>query len=101
MSSTTDVAIMNSIVKEEIRKHQAKRRAETERARTVEASRDRLLARRLSEIEKVINPSPNLLRRLWRPVANAWAMFWAVALNGGEIFLAWCEKRKLIEKVEE
>ena len=96
-----DIAIMNAIVREEIRKHQADRRAETERARTVEASRDRLLARNLAEIEKAMNPKPTLLRRLWRPVANAWAMWWAILINAGDFLTALLVKLDLVEVVEE
>lgn len=46
----------------------------------VEESRDRLLARSLAEITHRLNHKPNLLQRVLRPVVNAWAMLWAVAL---------------------
>lgn len=72
-----EISIMNEVVREEIRKQQAKRRAETERARTVEASRDRLLARRLAALNKRLNRKPNALRRL---LGASWAMVYACLL---------------------
>lgn len=96
----TDTATMNRIVREEIRKQQARRRAETERARTVEASRDRLLARRLAALNKVINRKPNALKRFTGAVANAWAMVWAVALYWPTMLLNGLERTGFIERVD-
>ena len=100
MNTCTDIAIMNEVVREEIRKQQAKRRAETERACAVEASRNRLLARRLTALNKVINRRPNLFKRLWAPVARAWELSWGVWHCAPEIFLNWCVTKGWLEKVE-
>lgn len=91
-----EISIMNEVVREEIRKQQAKRRAETERARTVEASRDRLLARRLAALNKVINRKPNALRRL---LAASWAMVYACLLYWPTMLLNWLEGKGYIERV--
>ena len=96
----TDIATMNDIVREEIRKHQSKRRAETERARMVEASRGRLLARRLTALNKVLNRKPRLLKRLCAPVTNTWALCWAMSRYAPEILLNWCEAMGWIERVD-
>lgn len=96
----TDIATMNEVVREEIRKQQARRRAEAERARTVEASRDRLLARRLYALEKRLNRKPTLLQRLWRPVEETWCMFWAIVLLWPEMLVNWLQLHGYIEKVE-
>ena len=95
-----EIEIMNEVVREEIRKQQARRRAETERARTVEASRDKLLARRLTALERRLNRRPTMLQRTLRPVVNAWAMVWAVWSRRGEIIVNFCIRRGLIERAE-
>ena len=95
-----DIATMNEVVREEIRKQQAKRRAETERARTVEASRDRLLARRLAALNNVINRKPNALHRLTGAVAASWAMVYAFLLYWPTMLLNWLEAKGYIERVE-
>lgn len=96
----TDIATMNDIVREEIRKHQSKRRAETERARMVEASRGRLLARRLAALNKVLNRKPRLLQRLCAPLVNAWALCWAVSKYAPEIAINWCVAHGWIEVLD-
>ena len=95
-----EIAVMNEIVREEIRKQQAKRRAETERARTVEASRDRLLARRLTCLSRRLNRKPNALQRLVEPFAEVWAQTWAVIFYWPDMLLTWLEMKGHIEKVE-
>ena len=98
-------AYMNGIVKDEIRRQQEllkeQHAAEANRASAIEARRDRLLTERLAELSQKVNRRPNLLQRLWGPVVNSWAMFWALVLNAGEIFLAWCVKHDLVEVVED
>lgn len=96
----TDIATMNEVVREEIRKQQARRRAETERARTVEASRDRLLARRLAALNKRLNRKPNALRRLVGRLAASWAMAYAVLLYWPTMLLNWLEVKGYIERVD-
>lgn len=87
-------AYINGVASAEIRRQQERMRAETERARTVEASRDRLLSRRLAEIIRELDARPGLLRRIWRGAVNAWALFWAT-------LICWSEALGLIEEVED
>lgn len=93
-------AFVNGVADQDIKRKQEKMRAEMQRALAVEGSRNRLLARNLAEIEGMINPKPNLFQRLWRPVADAWALFWAVWFNFDEIFINWCLEKGFIEEVE-
>lgn len=87
-------AYINGVADADIRHKQAAMRAETERARTVEASRDRLLAVRLAEIGKAMKNKPSLLHRFWSRAEGVWAMLWAVTL-------CWSEALGLVEEVRE
>lgn len=82
-------AYINGVVKEEMRRQQAKFQAERERAAAVEASRNRLLARQKTELMRKTYYRPNLFRRLLRPFENAWAMFWATLICWGEELDFW------------
>ena len=93
-------AFINGVADEEIRRKQDHMRAATERARVVKTSRNRLLARRMAAITRKLNRKPNLFQRIWAPVAESWAMAWAVWFNAGEIFINWCVEKGWLEKVE-
>lgn len=94
-----NMVTMKDVVQEEINRQQARRRAATERARTVEASRDRLLARRLAALNKRLNRKPNLFQRLWRPVTDAWELMWAVLFFLPEMFINLCLEKGWLEEV--
>lgn len=87
-------AYVNGVASAEIQRQQDAMRAETERARTVEASRDRLLASRLAEIGKAMENKPSLMCRFWSRAEGVWAMFFAVVL-------CWSMALHLVEVVEE
>lgn len=73
-------AYINGVVHQEMRRQQAKMRAEREHAHVVEVSRDRLLRQSLTEIRRKLYKRPNLLRRAWDSIVNAWAMGWAMLI---------------------
>lgn len=98
-------AYMNGIVQEEIRRQQAQMQAERKAdevyTRMVKGDRDQLRAERSADLTRTLTRRPNLLQRLCAPVVNAWAMFWALVLNAGEIFVNWCIIHGMIEVVED
>ena len=73
-------AFYNSVRDKEVQRQQARMRAEREHAHMVEVSRDRLLRQSLTEIRRKLYKRPNLLRRAWDHVVNAWAMGWAMLI---------------------
>ena len=87
-------AYINGVASAEIRRQQDRMRAETERARTVEASRDRLLTCRLTEIAEKLDARPGLLHRLHQRAVDAWALLWGT-------FICWSEALGLIEEVDD
>lgn len=93
-------AYIDGVADQDIRRKQEKMRAEITRTRAVEARRNRMLARDLAEIEGMVNPKLNVFQRLWRPVADAWALFWAVWFNFDEIIINWCLEKGMIEEAE-
>ena len=93
-------AFVNGVADQDIKRKQEKMRAEMKRALAVEGSRNRLLARNLAELENILTPRKNLLQRLWQPVADAWALMWAVFFNFPEMFVEWCIEKDLIARVE-
>lgn len=94
-ASPAELIYMSDAVKMEIRKQQARRRAadaaEFERARMVEYSRDRLLARDLQMRRDQAAKRPGFFRRKLEELENAWAVTWAVLMLTGEIFILWGE----------
>ena len=78
-------AYIDHVVKEEVKRQ----RAEAERAHVVEASRDRLLARKSAEVERRLNHRRGLFRRLCDRLADAWAMAWAMVICYGEALHLW------------
>lgn len=97
----TDVAIMNAVVRDEIRQQQARVRARVELNRTMRASHERALAKRIAELDQKYTRRPGPFKRLLEHVENAWCMAWAVWMYAPEIFLNWCEAMGWIERVDE
>lgn len=95
-----DIAVMHAVVRDEIRQQEARVRARVELNRTMRADRERMLAKRIAELDQKYTCKPNLFKRLWTPVENAWCMGWAIWLNAPEIFLNWCVAMGWIERVE-
>ena len=79
-------AYMNGVVQEEIRRQQARMRGECERARTVEASRNRLLADRCHEYDRMTKRRPI---SFFDRIENTWCMVWAVLICWGEALGLW------------
>lgn len=70
-------AFVDGVARAEIRRQQDAMSAEQERARQVEASRDRLLARHLAELkQQEVRQKSALLRHL----GNIWAKLWAMLI---------------------
>lgn len=93
-------AFINGVADQEISRKQEQMRAEMQRALAVEGSRNRMLARNLAELESTLNPKLNRWQRFWKDMADVWALTWAVIINFPEIFIEWCIKKDLIERVE-
>ena len=83
-------AYMNSLVSMEIKRQQARMRAEKELARTEQARRNRMLEEKLQAMERRYTRRPSPIKRIIDKVENAWCMAWAVWFNAGEIFINWC-----------
>ena len=71
---------INGIASAEMKRQQARLRAERECHRITEASRNKLLRRSLDDINRKMRKSRNPIRRAWDRVVNAWAMGWAMLI---------------------
>lgn len=89
--SEAERARMVRKVREEIRMQQGTRVAREERARQIEHSRDRLLARDLEARRAQADRRPGFIRRRLEGLENAWAITWATMMLGVEIFALWGE----------
>lgn len=76
---------INGIVSAEMKRQQEMMRAERERTRMVEASRDKLLCHNLENINHRMRRRRNPIRRMWERLVNAWAMGWAVLICWAEM----------------
>ena len=97
MSGAADRQRMARAVYEEINKQQRSRVAAEERARTVEESRNRLLARELEAARKRMVRKPTLKER----AVDAWAITWAVWKILNALFIEWGEAVGLWEVIRE
>lgn len=101
MSQTTDIATMNAVVREEILRQQARRRAKAALESTERTRQEDELRARIAALNIKYNRRESLPKRLLRRVADTWALYWAVWMNAPEIFLNWCEAKGWIEQVAE
>lgn len=67
----------------------AEMKSQQEQAKTVEHSRNRLLARQSAELNGRLNSRRGPLRRLWSRLGDAWALAWGIIIVWGEALHLW------------
>lgn len=87
-------AYINGVVSAEMKRQQEKMRAERERARMVEVSRDKLLQRNLEDINRQMRKRKNPLRLGWELIVDTWSFGWA-------LLICWPEMAGLTGSVDE
>lgn len=83
------VAYVNGVASADIQNKQAQMIAETERAKVVEASRGRLLARQAAELVRRLEYTPGPLGRMWRRFTDAYALTVGTVIAWGEKLGLW------------
>lgn len=84
-----EIARQNAACRAEIEHQRAQMRAETERNRTVEASRNRLLAEQLAATRRALYRRPPLGKRIRNRIADAWALAIGTIIAWGEDLGLW------------
>lgn len=84
-----EIARQNAVCRAEIERQRAQMRAETERSRTVEASRNRLLAEQLAATRRALYRRPPLGKRIRNRLADAWALAIGTIIVWGEALGLW------------
>ena len=81
------LALMNSVVNEEMRRLNEQHRRETtamqEEMRTVKRHRDGLLSDRLGCVLRRTSRREGPIRRAFERIVNAWAIVWALGVEAG------------------
>lgn len=85
---------INGIVSAEMKRQQEMMKAERERTRTIESSRDKLLQRNLDDINRRMHKRKSPLRLVWELIVDTWSFGWA-------LLICWPEMAGLTGSVDE